>query len=229
LVLSSTLIAGIALGCSPLHSKGTVPPPGRNGQVDQSSSPDFVSVAGPDGGIVGYVPKIAVFPGIDPVTGRPSEASWPVYADDLVTVVGQLVPGRGFVPLGVDPATVPSIPVRVEPSFSGLPASQTETTLYVRDEAPVDAWVAVMTGAIATNGVGFNAKAIGAGCIPVPVGSRLVLLDRAPQASNAIEVMTIDAPTVSGPATLWLAIGPDESTSHGAGIPDWWTADPERC
>lgn len=206
-----------------------MPPPGPNGQVDPSSAPDFVSVAGPEGGIVGYVRKAAVFPAIGPTTGKPSEASWPVYADDLVTVVGQLVSGKGFVPVGVDPATVPTLPVRVEPSPSGPPPAQTETTLYVRDQAPKDAWVAVMTGGTFTNGIGFNANAIGAGCFSIPVGSRLVLLDRAPQDSHALPVLLFDAPSVSSPATLWLSIGPDGATTHGTGVPAWWSTDPQAC
>lgn len=42
---------------------------------------------------------------------------WPVvYGDDLRTVVGQMVPGKGFVPVGVDPATVPTFAVEVGPS-----------------------------------------------------------------------------------------------------------------
>jgi hypothetical protein len=34
-----------------------MPPPGLNGEVDASLSPDFIAVAGPDWGIVGYIPK----------------------------------------------------------------------------------------------------------------------------------------------------------------------------
>jgi hypothetical protein len=188
-----------------------------------------VSVAGPEGGIVGYVRKAAVFPAIDPTTGKPSEASWPVYADDLVTVVGQLVPGKGFVPLGVDPAAIPTIPVRVEPSPSGPPPAQSKTTLYVRDQADKDAWVADLADGSFSGGIGFNGNDIGAGCFAVPVGSRLVLLDRAPQAPNPVIRLVLDAPSVSQLSSLWLAIGSDGRATPGVGVPDWWSSDPQAC
>lgn len=49
-------------------------------------------------------------------TGRPQTVAVPVYGPDLTAVVGQLVPDKGFVPAGVDPASVPSRPVEVAPA-----------------------------------------------------------------------------------------------------------------
>lgn len=104
----AVVLGVLASGCSPLASKGTMPPPGANGQVDPSSAPDFLAVAGRDAGIAGYARK-------EDVLG-PGDAAFPVYGDDLRTVVGQMVPGKGFVPVGVDPATVLTFAVEVGPS-----------------------------------------------------------------------------------------------------------------
>lgn len=54
--LTTWIVVGLLSGaCSPFASKGTMPPPGPNGQVDASAAPDFIAVAGEDGGIAGYV------------------------------------------------------------------------------------------------------------------------------------------------------------------------------
>lgn len=107
--------------CSFGASRGTMPPPEANGEVDPSAVPDFISYVGRTDRIIGWVPKSYLLepgqrcrgPQCDPI---------PVYADDLATLIGHDVPGRGFVPLGVDPAAVPERPVVVGPSL-GTPAS----------------------------------------------------------------------------------------------------------
>jgi hypothetical protein len=38
-------LIAIMSACSPFASKGTMPPPGPNGQVDASSAPDLLAVA----------------------------------------------------------------------------------------------------------------------------------------------------------------------------------------
>lgn len=112
--------AGVVLAAQSHPSKGPIPPnafkPG--GAIDAAAVPDFVSVTGPDGTIVGYVTKQVA---IDPPLvvdrkGRPEAATVPVYGSDLTTVVGELVPDKGFVPADVDPASVPSRPVEVAPA-----------------------------------------------------------------------------------------------------------------
>jgi hypothetical protein len=55
--LGAVVAAACLAACSPFASKGTLPPPGPNGQVDPSSAPDFLAVAGRDGGIAGYSRK----------------------------------------------------------------------------------------------------------------------------------------------------------------------------
>jgi hypothetical protein len=85
--LAILLIFGVMVaGCSPFASKGTMPPPGPNGQVDASSAPDFLAVAGRDGGIAGYAPKADVL--------GAGDAAYVVYGEDLRTVVGQMARGR---------------------------------------------------------------------------------------------------------------------------------------
>lgn len=106
------LVAVSAMGCSPLATKGTMPPPGPNGQLEVSLAPDFIAVAGRDGGIAGDVPKAYLFPEPTSTVGRPDLPPYPVYAEDLRTLVGHMVAGKGFVPLGVDSAAIPNIPVQ---------------------------------------------------------------------------------------------------------------------
>ncbi len=118
-LLSVVLIVttAAAIASSPAASKGIVPPaafkPG--GPMDMSLVPDFVAASGPDGSIVGYVPKSYLQP--PPYApGLVAVPPIPVYADDLKTLVGHMYPSKGFVPLGVDPASVPEIPAQVGPA-----------------------------------------------------------------------------------------------------------------
>ena len=70
---------------------GTLPHP-----PSTAPTPDYVGVEGNDGQRVGY----ERLGGASPNT---------VYGCDLTTVVGHLVPNKGFVPVGVNPETVPTI------------------------------------------------------------------------------------------------------------------------
>lgn len=123
LVIAATvLIVGAAAGCAPtgdLRTKGTMPPPEPNGDIDPRAVPDFIAVANPNGdGIVGYVAKEYLFPEPTTARGLPALPDIPVYADDLTTLIGHMVAGRGFVPLGVNPDTVPVRPVQQGPSIA---------------------------------------------------------------------------------------------------------------
>jgi hypothetical protein len=63
----------------------------------------------------------------------------------------------------------------------------------------------------------------------MPVGSRLVLLDRSatePGASVLREIYTRGGEQV-GPS-LWIVISKDGTISQGTGVPDWWGA-PQSC
>lgn len=103
-------------------SKGTMPPAGPNGEINASQAPDFIAVAGQGGGIAGYTPRRYLF-------SAPSQEPWPVYADDLRTLVGHMIAGKGFVPVGVDPATVPNKHVEAGPSLA-LPGRDTTVWQY---------------------------------------------------------------------------------------------------
>jgi hypothetical protein len=200
-------------------TKGTMPPPGPNGEMDPSAVPDFVAVAGPVG-IAGYVAKEAVL--------EPSESAWPVYSSDLRTVVGHMVPGRGFVALGVDPGSVPTFEVRVSPVEPRVSQVAGVVRVYVRNGAPVEAWVAVITlGQVQPGGAGFPGSGyVGIACLSVPDGSRLVLLNHSPVDPGAIAVKTLHvggAP--ADPDGLWVDVLPDGSVQTGLGQPDWWSGD----
>ncbi len=110
-------------------SKGAMPPtPPVGGSVDDSGAPDFIAVAAPTGGIAGYVSR-AMLDAPGPVNGFVGQApDLPVYADDLRTLVGYSVAGRGFVPLGSEPGTVATLPVRVAPSGSASAPSSSSAS-----------------------------------------------------------------------------------------------------
>lgn len=86
-------------------TKGPMPTPmptRPDGSVDVEQLPDFIPVASV-GGSPGYVEREYLF------GSAGSDLPQPVVAEDLETLVGYMYPGRGFVPLGVDPETVPFV------------------------------------------------------------------------------------------------------------------------
>lgn len=114
--LSFALVSLVAATYQP--TKGPVPfgaaIPGR--PIDAEAVPDFVSVLGRDGAIVGYSPKERVLrPAVAPGF-RGESLPVPVYAEDLRTLVGHLVPGRGFVPAGAPIEGIPEVDVSAAPS-----------------------------------------------------------------------------------------------------------------
>ena len=129
-------------------TKGPIPAnasPPEGGPTYGALVPDFVSAWARDGvTIAGYVPKQYLIGPFDPVPGTPSnppqDAPRPVYADDLTTLMGHMVPGVGFVPLGSPiPSAGPSVSVAPAPSASATPAADaTDAT----DGVPIDPAVA---------------------------------------------------------------------------------------
>lgn len=219
LLLTLAVSLAACLPVSVAGTRGTMPPPGPNGEVDPSAVPDFIAVAGATG-IAGFVRKEAVLGATD--------LAWPVYGDDLRTVVGQLVPGRGFVPVGVDPASVPTFNVVV--GSAKPPSSQVAGTVrvYVRNGASADAWLAVLaSGQIQPGGAGFPGGGyVGIACLLVPDGARLVLLDRSAVDPRATPVKTLHVGGTSPePVSLWLDVRPNGITDTGTGRPEWWTSD----
>jgi hypothetical protein len=211
---------GLLASCAPVGTKGTMPPPGPNGEVDPRSVPDFLAVAGREDGIAGYARS-------GDVLGA-SDRAFPVYADDLRTVVGQMVPGKGFIPAGVDPDTVPDIPVEAGP-VDPNPPDGSRVTLYVRNDSPAILNVAVLTEGAITEAVGFWGRNLGVGCFSMALGSRLVVLAGEP--SNAIplvrQLLYTRGPAPEG-VTIWIAMNGDGAITQGRDVPAWW-GDPQAC
>jgi hypothetical protein len=108
----------IAAAAAEPANKGPIPDAGflPSGELDARLVPDFVSVYGRDGvSIAGYVPKAYLLRTNMPSVSKevPRLPDIPVYGEDLTSLVGHMVPDKGFVPLGVDPATIPSYDVEV--------------------------------------------------------------------------------------------------------------------
>jgi hypothetical protein len=90
--------------CPPLpddreRTKGPLPEDAANDAgmlVDETRIPDFIPALDRSGEIAGYVRYCAIRAG----------GAVPVYADDLTTRVGHMIPNRGFVP--GDPPKHPS-------------------------------------------------------------------------------------------------------------------------
>jgi len=92
--------------------------------MDLSLVPDYIEALGRDGQPVGYVTRedaLGLGPQITDNTGRPVDVPITVYAGDLATVVGHMVPGRGFVPLGADPKSIPEYDVKTGPAKPASP------------------------------------------------------------------------------------------------------------
>ncbi len=200
-----------------------MPPPGSNGEIDPSAVPDFVAVAGTEG-VAGYVAK-------DAVLGGAAEQSWPVYSDDLRTIVGHLVPGRGFVPMGVDPATVPTFEAHAGPLDPNTAPTAGVVVAYVRNGSSTEVPVAVVTNGQIENGAGgFTPGSVAVWCGPVLPGSRLVLLDRSPidPAASPKQTIYVGVPT-TGSVSLSIDVSPGGVATVGSGVPTWWTSEPQLC
>ena len=221
------VVAGLA-ACSPLASKGTMPPPGPNGEVDVESAPEFIAVAGRDGSVVGYVRKELLLPAEGP--GRRGVDPMPVYGEDLRTVVGQMVPGKGFVAVGVDPATVPDIPVQVANASPPPGEGSGQVALYVRNDGADQAWIAVESGGVVSQGTGFWGGNLGVGCYAMPASSTLVLLDGPPQDPASDVLLPIHTRAQEKPPpSLWISIGAGGAVTQGEGVAPWWSGGPQIC
>jgi hypothetical protein len=213
LLIAATSV--ILASCQSFVSKGTMPLPGPNGQVDASSAPDFIAVAGPGSAIAGYARREDVL--------DPHDQPFPVYGEDLTVVVGQMVPEKGFVPVGVDPNSVPDIPVVVGPVEQNPPPDRSKVTMYVRNDSSTEIETAVLVAGNFTEGGGFLRQNLGVGCFSMPAGSQLVLLDRAPTDPGASVVRVLYTRDSKPEGTsLWIAVSSDGTISQGVGVPAWW-------
>jgi hypothetical protein len=216
MILGLVTAIGLLGACGPTTTKGTMPPPGPDGEMDPSQVPDFIGVAAPDGGIAGWVPKSYLLDG----PSFPDAADIPVYADDLRTLIGHMVAGKGFVPLGVDPAAIPDLPVVAGPSVPGV-VEDADVVVYARNGSGSTAWLAVQVGATFAEGSGF-VGGIGAACLEVPDGGTVVFVDRSLSQPGVRAVKPLAGP---GEAR-WVDIAADGTITEGEGIPDWWVGPP---
>jgi hypothetical protein len=107
LTVAVVIAAGAANG-GPL-TKGPIPSQAiQNGAFDKALIPDFIPALDRNGQVAGYVAKDLAI-----ADGAPTDSPIPVYAADLTTLVGHMYSGRGFVPLGTSPDSVPVIPATV--------------------------------------------------------------------------------------------------------------------
>lgn len=115
-------------------TKGPIPndaTPPAGGPIYIALVPDFIPALARDGAsTAGYIPKSSMFGGPTELPGSPSNPPQPepepVYGEDLTTLVGHMVAGVGFVPLGETPppAIVASVvPASVAPSVGGSPST----------------------------------------------------------------------------------------------------------
>jgi hypothetical protein len=108
--------SGGIIAADRLRTKGPIPEAAFKvgAPIDKSLVPDFIPAAGPNGEVVGFVAKDLAIP--DGESAALEMDSIPVYASDLKTIVGHMVAGIGFVPLG---STSDSMPAPI--STPGLP------------------------------------------------------------------------------------------------------------
>ena len=231
--LRGLVVTGLALllvACSPAGTKGTMPPAGPNGDVDPSAAPDFIAVAGVDRDIVGYVPKRFLFPQPTTSAELPHEEPWPVYAEDLRTLIGHMVQGKGFVPLGVDPATVPDRPVEQGPSFPLPSGASRGLTVYVRNAIAKQTWIGVMIGGVPGGPFYAFGSGVGVGCLSLVEGGRAVVLDRPPQDAGAGTGREIHVGGDQGAgAAVWVDVNGQGLVIDGQGVPPWWTDAAQSC
>ena len=107
------VVAGSAAAGVFIPSKGPIPA-AVHGKLPWNLVPDYISVAGPNGKVIGYAPRsdLLVSPSLvgKPVPNGFGSTPVPVYASNLTTLVGHLYPGIGYVPLGSSPISAACIP-----------------------------------------------------------------------------------------------------------------------
>lgn len=111
------VVAGSAGAIAVVASSTTVGPIPHdafapNATMNVALIPDFVPALDRDGDQAGYVRK----EDLGAYNGKADTDPMPVYENDLVTVVGHMYAGIGYVPLGTDAATVPTFQIKTASS-----------------------------------------------------------------------------------------------------------------
>jgi hypothetical protein len=109
-------IAGFALAKPKSPTKGRIPEEAwkEDGALDPALVPDFIVAYDRQGGIAGYVRKVDMFL-------EENDEPYVVVDESLTKVVGRMVAGRGFVPVGVPETSVPMLPPGEEIDEAGNP------------------------------------------------------------------------------------------------------------
>lgn len=229
LAVVAVLVLVACAACRPDATKGTMPPANANGEVDPGRVPDFIAVAGRDDGIAGYVPRRFLLP--DPSSAPVSaDEAWPVYAADLQTLVGHMVPDRGFVPLGVDPATIPTFDAVAGPSSVAGASPSGATTIYVRNSTDSTRWIALLVdGRAAPPESGFE-PGIWVACMSILGVAQIALFDRDPTDAGAriLQVVQLQGDSAN-PAPVWIDFDRSTPAVIGGGVPAWWSGPPQVC
>jgi hypothetical protein len=102
IALSVSVGGGFAIAAN--LTKGPVPI-GPNGALELNHAPNFIAVTS-GGKFVGYVPRAYLIGSSKGPVDEKLGSIAPVYRSNLATVVGHMYPGIGYVPDGVNPASV---------------------------------------------------------------------------------------------------------------------------
>jgi hypothetical protein len=205
---------GVALGCGSEPSVGTMPPPGADGTYTSDEVPDFVAVAGRDGGIVGYVSSREAL-------GDVNDGPIPVLDRDLRTLVGHLVPDIGFVPLGTDPHSLPTLAASAAAESPTNRSDGDIVSLYVRNAEVELQWVATVVADGIGTAQGYH-QGLGAGCLTMAVGDRIVLMTGSPSQTDARPIRTLYEQGAGAAPELWIDIDSTGQVDTGRGVPAWW-------
>jgi len=107
--------AGFAAAKSPAPTKGRIPNEAYEGSdINIDKVPDYIVAYSRDGSECGYVHKRDLFAELSPA--GVSERRLVVVDDTLTKVVGHMVSGRGFVPLGKSDDQIPRFEKIEEPT-----------------------------------------------------------------------------------------------------------------
>lgn len=218
-------------------TKGRIPEeatPREGGEINMALVPDFVStLGGPTGEtMVGYVPKDLLFnPRLEPggtPEDPPQDVPMPVYGEDLKTLVGHMVAGQGFVPLGSSPA--PSVAVG---SPSAGPSADPWGPLAVADDDARDTLDA---------GTGRGRLIIGSRCVmfePVDAGQPTTIIWRSGQTRwDAVAGQIVFTDPTAGEIRLsdgqrlrfgGAALAPPDSPDQGGAQPTWLRPPDPTC
>ena len=199
-VIAVSLGVGGGVAIAADLTRGPVPT-GSNGTLNFKQAPDFISVVGSKGQVVGYVPRSDVAAG-PANTAMPTTAIGkilPVFGPDLRTLVGHLYPGVGFVALGSSPASV-SCPPETTIVSNGGSASMSCPTTFV--SVPNVVGESTPAAAAIMSGLGLTVNVVDVPSASVPKG---VVVSMSPTADSLVASRSVE--------TIVNSIGPNTATS----------------